>query len=304
MHFLDETPLLSYMQKWLDTNDVDLMTTSVLAMGNFARTDNHCIRMVQDNIMFKLIEILAKNNGPDSDVRLQHALLSAIRNLVIPKENKIAVIEAGLVDTILPMLQIHQPPVVFKLLGTLRMLIDGQDELALKLLQNEILIIQLVEWAQKTPDMVGVNSESSRLMAWLIKNGYRLRAESADIMPLKSFIKIDGTADTITKMLLSAHLVMQNEALIALTIMSMLLGDREQEAELGRILIEANLGEALTEFMQRISEMERTSNEIVENLNTLVVALKRSDIIRKHLEEHEIDEKLNHVPRIQQLCTL
>lgn len=54
--------------------------------------------------------------------------LSALRNLVIPKQNKISVIEAGLVETILPMLEIHQPPVVFKLLGTLRMTVDGQGE--------------------------------------------------------------------------------------------------------------------------------------------------------------------------------
>lgn len=76
MHFLDKTPLLSYMKAWLESDDVDLITTSVLALGNFARTDNHCIRMVEDNMHVKLIEVLAKNNGPEADVRLQHALVS------------------------------------------------------------------------------------------------------------------------------------------------------------------------------------------------------------------------------------
>lgn len=77
MHFLDKTPLLSYMKTWLESEDVDLMTTSVLALGNFARTDDHCTRMVQDNMHIKLIEILSKNNGPEADVRLQHALVSS-----------------------------------------------------------------------------------------------------------------------------------------------------------------------------------------------------------------------------------
>lgn len=126
MHYLYTTNLLKYMENWLDSYDVDLLTTGVLALGNFARTDKHCIYMVENNIMNKLLEILSKNNGVDDDMRLQHALLSALRNLVIPKPNKCAVIEAGLVQTILPMLQIHQPPVVFKLLGTLRMTVDGQ----------------------------------------------------------------------------------------------------------------------------------------------------------------------------------
>lgn len=126
MNYLYSTSLLKYMEDWLDSSDPDLLSTGVLAIGNFARTDSHCIHMVENNIMKKLLSILSNNNGVDHDMILQHALLSALRNLVIPKPNKAAVIEAGLVETILPMLEIHQPPVVFKLLGTLRMTVDGQ----------------------------------------------------------------------------------------------------------------------------------------------------------------------------------
>jgi hypothetical protein len=228
--------------------------------------------------------------------------LSAIRNLVIPKQNKVAVIEAGLVSTILPMLEIHQPPVVFKLLGTLRMLVDGQDALALQLLQNQKLIEQLVEWARKTPDMVGVNSESSRLMAWLIKNGYRSRDQQPNIEPLKLFAGIEGTVDTLVKMLLSAHLVMQNEALMALTLIVCSLADHE--VHLSTTLIASDLGQTLIDFIQRISEMERTSNEIVENLNTLVSVLERLEKVKKHLSDHKVEEKLKLFPRIRELATL
>jgi hypothetical protein len=47
---------------------------------------------------------------------------------VIPSQNKAMVLEDGLVDTVYPMLAIPTFPVVFKLLGTLRMVIDGQGE--------------------------------------------------------------------------------------------------------------------------------------------------------------------------------
>lgn len=213
-------------------------------------------------------------------------------------------IEAGLVQTILPMLSIHQPPVVFKLIGTLRMLIDGQDALALSMLQNQTLIEQLVEWARKTPDMVGVNSESSRLMAWLIKNGYRSRegAEKSGTEPLKSFVAIDGSVDTLVKMLQSAHVVMQNEALIALTLIVVFLKD--QEVELCRILIASDIGQTLVDFIQRISDMERTSNEIVENLKTLVSSLKEFEEMKNHLSHLNIEDKLKIVPRIRELATL
>lgn len=78
MHYLDKTPLLKHIKTWLESSHVDLMTTSILALGNFARTDEHCIRMVEGKMHMKLIEILSKNNGPEADVRLQHAL---VRNL-------------------------------------------------------------------------------------------------------------------------------------------------------------------------------------------------------------------------------
>lgn len=39
-----------YMLTWLDSDDIDLMITGVLAVGNFARNDKHCIKMVQDGL--------------------------------------------------------------------------------------------------------------------------------------------------------------------------------------------------------------------------------------------------------------
>lgn len=55
MHYLYATPLLKCMENWLDSYDVDLLTTGVLALGNFARTDSHCIEMVQRGMTKKLL---------------------------------------------------------------------------------------------------------------------------------------------------------------------------------------------------------------------------------------------------------
>ena len=56
---------------------------------------------------------------------------------MIPSQNKAVVLEDGLVDIVYPMLAIPTFPVVFKLLGTLRMVIDGQGEL--RMLENSQL---------------------------------------------------------------------------------------------------------------------------------------------------------------------
>lgn len=352
MHYLYTTPLLKNMVDWLDSTDIDLLTTGVLALGNFARTDSHCIYFVEQQTMNKLLQVLSKNNGVKDDVRLQHALLSALRNLVIPKPNKNAVIQAGLVQTILPMLEIHQPPVVFKLLGTLRMTVDGQgksrsnaslseyicilipsvflrlaEKLALELLKNKTLIEQLVHWS-KSSDYAGVTGESLRLMAWLIKHAYLTKiayalprkgdapaeqiadkiplAQDYDRSSLTKFLANEGTVEAMVSMLTAQHLVMQNEALIALCILSVVYlsqpGEAEQAQRLQDELIKCNVGAKLAELISKSSDS--MTKEIVENLQNCVNLLKTAPKLVAHLEQHNINELLKSIPILTEYCTL
>lgn len=256
-------------------------------------------------------------------MKLQHALLSTLRNLVIPKQNKSVIVEAGLVETILPMLKIHQPPVVYKLLGTLRMLIDGQARLAHKLLENHMLIQQLIQWCQSS-DCSSVTGESFRLMAWLIKHAYKDTASSITAPPpsstttvtavaakvvspshssLKAFIQNEGSVQSMVTMLSSQHMVMQNEALIALCIMSSLfIQSPDNDINLARILIDCDLGGKLADFIQR--NADAMTKEIVENVQTLMCLLRTSDILIEHLNEHNIDELLKTIPILTEYCTL
>lgn len=43
------------MVRWLDSNSHQLLATAVLAVGNFARKDEHCSRMMSDRIFDKLL---------------------------------------------------------------------------------------------------------------------------------------------------------------------------------------------------------------------------------------------------------
>uniref|UniRef100_A0A336MA21 CSON013964 protein n=1 Tax=Culicoides sonorensis TaxID=179676 RepID=A0A336MA21_CULSO len=314
MHFLYTTPFLANVEKWLDSYDIDLLTTGVLAIGNFARTDSHCTDMVQRGIMKKLIGILAKNNGSEDDIRLQHALLSALRNLVIPKPNKAAVISDGLVETILPMLDIHQPPVVFKLLGTLRMTIDGQEQIAMELLENQKLIEQLIIWSKTVDYHAGVSAESLRLLAWLIKHAYKEKTitednntKKLDDKNLRNFIQIPDAVNSLVNMLNSSHVVMQNEALIALCILSVtfLRIKNQEEAsqiQLDDILIECHIGEKISEFITRNNDT--MTKEIVENLRTLLQQLRHSDKLINHLNEYNLEELIKSIPSLKEYCTL
>lgn len=48
-------PVYNDMITWLNSEDLDLTTTSILAIGNFARNDSHCIQMVENGIVHTLL---------------------------------------------------------------------------------------------------------------------------------------------------------------------------------------------------------------------------------------------------------
>lgn len=60
------------------------------------------------------------------NTNLLHSLLSTLKNLVVPKENKSIILEEGLFNAIKSVLQMKEDITIFKLLGTLRLVIDGQ----------------------------------------------------------------------------------------------------------------------------------------------------------------------------------
>ncbi|XP_022236042.1 rap1 GTPase-GDP dissociation stimulator 1-like [Limulus polyphemus] len=126
-------------------------------------------------------------------------------------ENKAVLVELGIIDNLLEMSKVETYPVVFKLLGTLRMLVDKQENVASKLGTNSSFIQQLVRWGY-TEDHPGVKGEAIRLLAWLVKH-----SRSSDVMRL--LIK-EGGVPQLLNMIQSEHQIMQNEALLALNIMA------------------------------------------------------------------------------------
>lgn len=43
------------MIKWLESSNYNLLTTAILAIGNFARQDDYCIQMMENHIYDKLL---------------------------------------------------------------------------------------------------------------------------------------------------------------------------------------------------------------------------------------------------------
>lgn len=274
------------MMEWLDSSDEYIVSTAVLAMANFAHNDKHSIQLVKLGVARKLLQILSQHNTPQADIRLQHALLCGLRNLVIPSDNKQLVLEEGLLDVILPMTHIPTFPVVFKLLGTLRIVIDGQEHTACKLGTMSNLISQVVEWT-KTEDHLGVQAEACRFLAWIIKNS-RDRAVMGVVVEC-------GAVAPLVQMITAEHQVMQTEALLSISLITMMrLADAEQS------LLNARVGEQLNELLTR-----NIAREIFANVLTLVGQLMSSNELKIHLREVSISKALTtHVSTNDKLLDL
>uniref|UniRef100_A0A2K5L8R8 Rap1 GTPase-GDP dissociation stimulator 1 n=1 Tax=Cercocebus atys TaxID=9531 RepID=A0A2K5L8R8_CERAT len=251
---------------WIPSNNHQLQLAGALAIANFARNDGNCIHMVDNGIVEKLMDLLDRH-VEDGNVTVQHAALSALRNLAIPVINKAKMLSAGVTEAVLKFLKSEMPPVQFKLLGTLRMLIDAQAEAAEQLGKNVKLVERLVEWCE-AKDHAGVMGESNRLLSALIRH-----SKSKDV--INTIVQSGGIKHLVT-MATSEHVIMQNEALVALALIAALeLGTAEKDLESAK----------LVQILHRLLADERSAPEIKYNSMVLICALMGSESLHKEVQD-------------------
>ncbi|XP_015271458.1 PREDICTED: rap1 GTPase-GDP dissociation stimulator 1 isoform X3 [Gekko japonicus] len=250
---------------WIPSNNHQLQLAGALAIANFARNDGNCIHMVDNGIVQKLMDLLDRH-VEDGNVTVQHAALSALRNLAIPVVNKAKMLSAGVAEAVLKFLRSEMPPVQFKLLGTLRMLIDAQAEAAEQVGKNVKLVERLVEWCE-AKDHAGVMGESNRLLSALIRH-----SKSKDV--IKTIVQSGGIKHLVT-MATSEHVIMQNEALVALALIAALeLATAEKDLESAQ----------LVQILHRLLSDERSAPEIKYNSMVLICALMGSELLHKEVQ--------------------
>ncbi|XP_077115471.1 rap1 GTPase-GDP dissociation stimulator 1-A-like isoform X1 [Ranitomeya variabilis] len=258
---------------WLSSQHTLLQMTGALAIANFARNDINCVRMVELGIVHQLLDLL-EQHVENGDVSVQHAALSALRNLAIPVMNKVRMLEDGVADRIQMLLRSEMPPVQFKLLGTLRMLTDGQADTARILGQDSHLLTRLVQWCD-AKDHVGVRGEANRLLASLLRH-----SKSQDVV--KAIEKAKGVKHLVS-MTTSEHAIMQNEALIALAIASAINLEVVEE-----VFKESEL----VAILHKVLQDESKGPEVKYNCMGLLCSLVDSDDLRKEMEVMNLKETL------------
>nr|XP_009937466.1 PREDICTED: rap1 GTPase-GDP dissociation stimulator 1-like [Opisthocomus hoazin] len=244
----------------------------------FASSDGNCVRMVQLGVIHQLLDLLEKH-VESGDISVQHAALSALRNLAIPVVNKVQMLEEGVAERIQALLRSETPPVQFKLLGTLRMLADGQADAAEILGQDPTLLNRLMQWCNAN-DHTGICGEANRLLASILRHN-----RSQEVV--KAIQEAQGVKHLVS-MTTCEHAAMQNEALNALAIASAI--DLET-------LEESFKETQLVQSLHKLLQDDNTSPEVKYSSMGLLCSLLNSGDLRQEIEEDKIKETL------EQLCS-
>lgn len=218
------------MVKWLEHTNYHLITTGVLAIGNFARQDDYCAQMMDDKIYDKLLDLfdvyvsfgvqMQKEHNvlhpiePVTITKIQHAILSALRNLTVPVANKRIIAAQGrAAPTLLgALLSVEDHHVAYKLLAAIRMLVDGQESVARLLGRHKSALRCVARWGH-AGEYAGAAGEAPRLLAWAVKLLTR--------GPYwHNIVEVDGCISSLVNMLVASHSLMQNEAILALTLLA------------------------------------------------------------------------------------
>ncbi|KAJ8014146.1 hypothetical protein DPEC_G00037220 [Dallia pectoralis] len=259
---------------WLQSSNNQLQLSGALAIANFARNDSNCVKMLELGVVPHILTML-EQHVDEGDVSVQHAGLSALRNLAIPASNKVRMLEDGVTERIRTLLRSDMPPVQFKLLGTLRMMVDGQENAATVLGKDEVLLARVMEWCEAR-DHAGVRGEANRLLAALIRHS---RAPEV----ISAVTKADGVRHLIS-MATSEHVIMQNEAMVALAIASAIDIDSMEESFRNAELLPT---------LQKMLEDPVGAVEFKFSALGLICSLANSSTMKEEMESLNLKETLN-----------
>ncbi|XP_064001463.1 LOW QUALITY PROTEIN: rap1 GTPase-GDP dissociation stimulator 1-like [Pogoniulus pusillus] len=238
--------------------------------------DGNCVQMVQLGVIDQLLDLLEKH-VESGDVSVQHAALSVLRNLAIPVVSKVQMLEEGVTERIQALLRSEIAPVQFKLLGTLRILADGQADAAEILGQDPMLLNRLVQWCTANEHR-SIREEANRLLASILRHN-----RSQEVV--KAIQEAKGVKHLVS-MATSEHAAMQNEALEALATASAI--DLET-------LEEPFKESQLVQSLHKLLQDDNTSPEVKCNSMNLLCCLLNSGDLRQEIEENKIKETLEEL---------
>ncbi|KAI8988486.1 armadillo-type protein [Mycotypha africana] len=188
--------------------------TAIYILGNLARTDQHCIELVEKYGLSKLLLDLYQST---KHATFQYAILGCLKHLCVPKDNKGILgddncieIVSSMLDSSNDMLKRNQ----FLTIGVIKLLCTGSFKNAKSVIENDDILNSILAFIKRVDD-IAAKSEATRILITLVKtiwvekdsDEFKSRLIKADILePIKELIRTTTFA------------ILKNEGVLALTL--------------------------------------------------------------------------------------
>ncbi|KAG0032190.1 hypothetical protein BGZ82_006629 [Podila clonocystis] len=222
---------------WLDLTDrEDLQTTAALCLGNVARSDQHCVKLVHEyQAVDPLIHVVRKA----TDLKASHAATGVLRNLALAERNREVMGNSGVIQACFPLLKKDNAlPLQSNIVGILKRLCTNDGHNAIRVISGrepfetlsstpdadvETPLSTLVELIDRTDDFA-LKSEGTRTLCNLVKvtwgSEWMKEFDAASITALQQTLNRVEVVLPIAAMTRNPKfIVLQNEGLIALTLL-------------------------------------------------------------------------------------
>ncbi|EST05492.1 Armadillo-type fold [Kalmanozyma brasiliensis GHG001] len=279
LHFIDR---LKAWARYDPKKRDDLVSCGMLALGNLARSDAHCLSLVQEH---GLAPFLASLLAQADDIKVAHGLVSLLKNLSIPAPNKAVIGQLDVIDAVTRFMNKDKDmvqPLQFATVGLLKHLCAGVTENAVRLVDDassssssSSALNALIDMIRRIDDMP-TKMEATRVLVNVVKSlwtsarssGSQASSEQANLAARQKVVRRD-VIQAIAEMVRTSpkYPVLVNEGIIALT----LVGSERMGAELVSLSL-------LSEPTKAVAEDDENEEMGSDNETGAAVTRRRSTV--------------------------
>lgn len=304
-----DSPLMQKLKSWLTASQDQLQVCACVMMGNLARSDEVCQRMVQElDIHTTLISILKG----DAKAAVLHSVLGFLKNLAIPHDNKLRLGDAAIIPALSHLWEYETvPQVQFSAVSITRVVVPSVENIPrlLTLVSpdsgQQTYLSLLLSLFQKT-DSVPIKIEIGRIVASICRTLCpKAREENTEANALldRLFSLHEDVAHPVGAMITQTQWpVVQSEGWFALALIaSNTQGCRSivncfQDSDVFRVLAETLSAEAIDAAEEK-DKLRLTKDR--DNMAVLAQELLKNEVRRyREVRDHaNKDYSRVHSPR-------
>lgn len=283
-----ESPLTQKLKSWLTASEDQLQVCACVMLGNLARSDDVCQRMIQElDIHTTLIPVLKS----DAKAAVLHSVLGFLKNLAIPHDNKLRLGDADIIPALSHLWEYQTvPQVQFSAVSITRVVIPSVENISRLLTlissgsEQQTYLSLLLSLFEKT-DSIPIKTEIGRIVASICRKINPKTSEEnseTDTLLDRLYSLHEGVARPVGAMITQTQWpVVQSEGWFALALISSNLQGCQsvvnclQDSDVFRVLEETLSAESI-DVADETDRLRTTKDR--DNMAVLVQGLLKNEV--------------------------